>query len=181
MVFSEQQHEVLLLEIIHKFQVMLPAHPRIMCHVHRAHPHFVCCVSGLARSPRATGPPRRSRSKGEPNLCHARSVSYRGMRSSVVLHGASVSQAKPFYEAFLPLLPSLAMANPQLLIQVNSSFPCKMLPRDDSLIPFTTASPFFVSLQGELGLPGPPGLDGEKVRGAWPDQVKPEVSLKELS
>lgn len=34
-------------------------------------------------------------------------------------------------------------------------------------------SPFFVSLQGELGLPGPPGMEGEKVSEAWLDQARP--------
>lgn len=75
---------------------LLPAHPRIMCHIHHAHPYFVCCVSGFTRSPRATGPPRCSRSKGEPNLC---SVSYRVIWSVVVLHVEIVLQAKPFYDS----------------------------------------------------------------------------------
>lgn len=48
-----------------------------------------------------------------------------------------------------------------------------MLSQDESLIYFTMGSPFFVSLQGELGLPGPPGMDGEKVSEAWLDQVRP--------
>lgn len=43
-------------------------------------------------------------------------------------------------------------------------------------------SPFFVSLQGELGLPGPPGTDGEKVSEARPDRARPcqEPNEKEL-
>lgn len=52
------------------------AHPhstRTACHVHASHHQgcFVCSVSGSTRSPRATGPPRHSRSQGEPDLCQA--------------------------------------------------------------------------------------------------------------
>lgn len=53
-----------------------------------------------------------------------------------------------------------------------------MLSRDDFLIELTVGSPFFVSLQGELGLPGPPGLDGEKVRGAWLERDLAGAELK---
>lgn len=44
-------------------------------------------------------------------------------------------------------------------------------------------SPFFVSLQGELGLPGPPGMDGEKVSAAQLDRARPcqEPNEKEAS
>lgn len=40
-------------------------------------------------------------------------------------------------------------------------------------------SPFFVSLQGELGLPGLPGTDGEKVSEAWLDQARPRQEPNE--
>lgn len=68
----------------------------IVCHVpiSRAHAWFVCCVPGLAGSPRAAGPPRCSRSQGEPDLGHADGVSSRAMCLLAALHIAGVSQAK---------------------------------------------------------------------------------------
>lgn len=53
-----------------------------------------------------------------------------------------------------------------------------MLSHDKFLILFTMGSPFFVSLQGELGLPGPPGMDGEKVSEARLHRARSQMKRK---